>query len=71
MLPIIPLVCVASIIAGALGLTWYDSLPRQKQQEADRLAGELAKEWFDKTVDELTEREMRAISDAIQRHLAA
>lgn len=71
MLPIIPFVCVASIIAGALGLTWYDSLPRHKQQEADRLAADLAKELFDKTVHELTEYEMRVISDAVERHLAA
>ncbi len=70
MFPFVPVICVASIIAGALGLTWYDSLPRQQQQEADRLAGELAQEWFDKTVDELTEREMRLISDAVERHLA-
>ena len=71
MFPIIPVVCVAGMIASAVGLTWYDSLPAEKQKQADRLASKLAQDWFSKSVENLSTHEMRVISEALERHMVA
>ncbi len=67
MFPLIPVVCVAGFIASALGLTWYESLPSEKQEEADRIAADLAMRWYSKRVENLAQHELDAINSALNK----
>ncbi|MFO0942341.1 MAG: hypothetical protein U0930_16505 [Pirellulales bacterium] len=71
MFPLIPVACLAGMIAGALGLGWYESLSSSEQEEADRLATKFAKEMFSKSVANLTRYEMQVVNDAIQQRMSA
>jgi hypothetical protein len=62
---------IGSAIAAALGLgglAWYHSLPREKQEEADRMARDLAVEMFNKELGQLTPAEARRVHSRLQAH---
>ncbi len=69
MLPLIPIVCFGGLIASLLGLTWYDSLSKAEKEEADRLAGKLAWDWFETSVENLTKSQLAAVSEEVRKRL--
>ncbi len=69
MFPLIPLVCFGGLFASLLGLTWYDSLTTAEKEEADRLAGQLAWDWFETSVENLTKSQLAAVSEEVRKRL--
>ncbi len=64
--PLIPLLAIAMILGGTGTLAWYSSLSREKREEADRKANELARQLFNKALDELTERQAKQVHDKVK-----
>jgi pyruvoyl-dependent arginine decarboxylase (PvlArgDC) len=62
---------IGSAIAAALGvggLAWYNSLPQEKREQADRMARDLAVEMFNKELGQLTPAEARRVHARLQHH---
>ncbi len=68
MFPFVPLLSLASIIAGALGLRWYARLSPEKQEEADRVAAEKAHELFGRPLERLSGPETGQVHALTKRH---
>ncbi len=69
MFPYFPVACLAGMIASALGLTWYDSMSKEKQEEADQLAANIAWQLYSKSVSNLTKYEMEIVASAVHRRM--
>jgi Tfp pilus assembly protein PilE len=59
MLPIIPILAIAAIIGGVATLSWYSSLSRAEQNQANSMA----MRWFGKRFEELAEHQQKQIRD--------
>lgn len=70
MFPLIPLMCFGGLIASLLGLTWYDSLTKAEKEEADRLAGQLAWDLFETSLENLTQSQLAAVSEEVRKRLS-
>ena len=70
MFPIIPILALFSILGGGATLIWYDGLSKEKQQEADRIACDYAKDIFGKSMKELTKAEANRVAQLTKQHFA-
>jgi len=68
MFPLIPLFALIAILGGGATLIWYDRLSPEKQQEADRIACDYAREIFGKTMKELTKAEANQVATLTKQH---
>lgn len=71
MLPLIPIVCLAAVLSGSAGMGWYYSKSKEEQEEADRLAANLAQKMFQKSLKNLTRDQAEQIAGMVQRQLDA
>ena len=71
MLPLIPILCIAALIGGASGLAWYESLSKDEQEKADKLAGELAWNLYQKSLKNLTRDQAENVAAMVQRKMGA
>ncbi len=71
MFPLIPVMCAGSIIAGFLGLEWYCSQSKERQEEADRLAAHYAKLLYSKGIESLTQQQLKVVGSHVARALNA
>lgn len=71
MLPLIPILCIAALIGGAGGLAWYESLSKDEQEKADKLAGELAWNLYQKSLKNLTRDQAEKVAGMVQRKMGA
>lgn len=69
MLPVIPILCACGFIASALGISWYESLSKDDQADADRLAADLAWRLYETTVDKLTQQQLQVVASHVRRSL--
>ena len=69
MFPVIPLMCACGFLASALGITWYDSLAKERKAEADHLAANLAMRLYSTTVENLTQQQLQVIGSRVQQSL--
>lgn len=69
MLPVIPIACACGFIASALGLSWYESMSGSQQDEADKLAADLAYRLYQTTVQNLTGEQLRIVSSLVSKRL--
>lgn len=70
MFPIIPLLCIAGIVGGALGIAWYENLEPEKQAAADEYAAQLAHKLYDKALDELAHHQVEVIHRLVKQKFA-
>ena len=71
MLPLIPILCIAALIGDAGGLAWYESLSKDEQEKADKLAGELAWNLYQKSLKNLTRDQAENVAAIVQRKMGA
>lgn len=69
MFPLIPVVAVLGILAGAGGLAWYEALSTEEKENADRLASEFAWNVYDSSVKNLTQAQADNVASMVRRHL--
>lgn len=61
MFPLIPILAIAAIVGGIATLSWYTSLSRKEQEQADALA----MKWFGKRFQELAEYQQTKIKNKL------
>ena len=71
MFPLIPILCIAALIGGAGGLAWYESLSKDEQEKADKLAGELAWNLYQKSLKNLSRDQAENVAAMVQRKMGA
>lgn len=64
--PLVPILAVIAIAGGASTAIWYYRLSEEDREKADERAIELAKELFNKTIEELTKKEAKQIRDQVK-----
>lgn len=69
--PLIPIACLAAFLGGGTGLGWYYSKSREEQEEADRLAANLALKLYQKSLKNLTRDQAENVAAMVQRQLGA
>lgn len=70
MLPLIPLLCIAAVLGGGVGLGWYYGLSEDERSTADRIANDLAWKLYQKALDELTKAEAEHIARLVRSRIA-
>lgn len=69
-LPIVEILSAAAALVGACGLIWYENLPKPKQEEADRLAQEYAKQIYNMALDSLSAGQLGHVWNVVKKHVA-
>lgn len=69
-LPIVEILSAAAALVGACGLIWYESLPKAKQEEADQLAREYAKQIYNMALGNLNASQLGHVMNLVKKHLA-
>jgi hypothetical protein len=70
MFPLIPLFALIAIFGGGATLLWYDELSKEQKQEADRLAGNYARQIYGKAIDELSKDQAGHVARMTKQHFA-
>jgi hypothetical protein len=68
--PIVEILSATAALVGACGLIWYENLPKAKQEEADGLAQEYAKQIYNMALDSLNASQLGHVWNLVRKHLA-
>ena len=68
MFPLIPLLALFAILGGGVTLVWYDQLSSEEKKEADRIACDYAKDIYDKSLEDLSQKQADHVALLTKRH---
>ncbi|HZZ78902.1 MAG TPA: hypothetical protein VFE62_10315 [Gemmataceae bacterium] len=69
MFPIIGLLGWMAVVGGGITLAWYYDLSQEEQEKADGIACDYAKELFNKSLSDLSERELARVTELTKKRL--